>query len=178
MDKDERRDFVAYEYKSIPVDADQVSLYIDAYENFGWAPDEKMQISQAFEKVSLRFRRNRKLVNRAELTRLQRNFDACMNEIKRMEESKKTAATSASIAVGIVGTAFIAGSVFAMTATPPLILLSILLAVPGFLGWALPYFLFKAIVRRRAERLAPLIEAKYDEAYEVCEKGHKLLQDL
>ncbi len=178
MDENEHRNFVAYEYKSISVDVDQASLYMDAYENFGWEPDEKMQSAEAFGTVNLRFRRNRKIVNKTELTRLQRHFDACMDEIKKLEESKKSAATAVSIAAGVVGTAFMAGSVFAVTANPPLIPLCILLAIPGFLGWILPFFLFRAIVHRRTEKIAPLIEAKYDEAYEVCDKGHKLIQDL
>lgn len=93
---------------------------------------------------------------------------------RQLEDSKKSAA--AAIAAGIVGTAFMAGSVFAVTADTPMILLCIVLAVPGFIGWALPWFLYKRMVRRRTEKIAPLIEAKYDEAYAVCEKGCRLLQ--
>ena len=48
-------------------------------------------------------------------------------------------------------------------------------AIPGFLGWILPYFLYKKIVRNQTEKLTPMIEAKYDEIYEICEKGNKLL---
>ena len=79
------------------------------------------------------------------------------------------------LTVGILGTAFMAGSTFAVTAQPPHILLCIILAVPGFLGWILPYFLYKAGVRRQTEKITPLIEEKYDEIYEICEKGNKLL---
>lgn len=39
----------------------------------------------------------------------------------------------------------------------------------------LPYFLYKKIVRNQTEKLTPMIEAKYDEIYEICEKGNKLL---
>lgn len=78
-------------------------------------------------------------------------------------------------ALAIIGTAFIAGSTFAVMAQPPRILLCVLLAIPGFIGWIVPYFLYKKVVRRRTERLTPLIEKKYDEIYEICEKGNKLL---
>ena len=74
-----------------------------------------------------------------------------------------------------IGTAFIACSTFAVTADPPKILLCIIFAIPGFLGWILPYFLYKKIVRNQTEKLTPMIEAKYDEIYEICEKGNKLL---
>lgn len=77
--------------------------------------------------------------------------------------------------MGILGTAFMAGATFAVTAQPPHILLCIILAIPGFLGWILPYFLYKTAVRRQTEKMTPLIEEKYDEIYEICEKGNKLL---
>lgn len=68
-----------------------------------------------------------------------------------------------------------AGSTFAVTAPPPRYILCILLAVPGFLGWIFPYFLYKRTAGKQAEKLTPLVEAKYDEIYEICKKGSKLL---
>ena len=68
-----------------------------------------------------------------------------------------------------------AGATFAVTAQPPQILLCIILAIPGFLGWILPYFLYKAGVRKQTEKITPPIKEKYDEIYEICEKGNKLL---
>ena len=79
------------------------------------------------------------------------------------------------MAVGLAGTAFLAGSTFAVTHQPPLVPLTILLAIPGFLGWIVPYFLYRAMVRRRARLVDELVERKYDEIYEICEKGNKLL---
>ena len=64
-----------------------------------------------------------------------------------------------------------AGATFAVTAQPPHILLCIILAIPGFLGWILPYFLYKAGVRKQTEKMTPLIEEKYDEIYESARKG-------
>lgn len=176
MENSRNKNFVAYEYKEITVDLDQASLYLDAYENFGWEADEKMDSSTARGKAKLHFRRDRKILNKAELTRLQRNFDACMEEIHALEASKTSAAIAVSIATGIVGTGFIAGSVFDVTAATPMITLGIVLAIPGFIGWALPNIIFKKMVRSRTEKVTPLIDAKYDELYEVCEKGGKLLQ--
>lgn len=122
-----------------------------------------------------RMKRNRKLVNKMELTRLQRNFEACVHEIEELEKSKTSVAAMYALTVGILGTAFMAGSTFAVTAQPPHIILCIVLAIPGFLGWIFPYFLYKKIIRKRTEKITPLIEEKYDEIYEICEKGNKLL---
>ena len=62
-----------------------------------------------------------------------------------------------------------------MTAQPPSVILSILLAVPGFIGWIIPYFLYKRVVGKQTEKLESLIDQKRDEIYEICEKGNKLL---
>lgn len=53
--------------------------------------------------------------------------------------------------------------------------LCIVLAVPGFIGWELPYFVYKKAEVRQTEKLAAMIEEKFDEIYEICEKRRKLL---
>ena len=92
-----------------------------------------------------------------------------------MERSKKQTATVWAMIVGVIGTVFMAGSVFAVTNEPPHYFLMILLAVPGFIGWALPYFLYRHIVVKQTKKIQPMIEAKQDEIYDICEKGHSLL---
>ena len=110
-----------------------------------------------------------------ELTRLQRNFDSCVAELKELERAKRTQGMIAALTVGILGTALIAGSTFAAVSTPPNLWLMILLAVPGFLGWILPYFLYRAMVRRKTVQIEPLIEQTYDEINDICQKGSRLL---
>ena len=131
--------------------------------------------SLASDKLVIRLKRDRRIVNKAELTRLQRNFEACVREIEELEKRKTSAAAAAAIATGVAGTAFMAGSTFAVTAQQPHILLCSILAVPGFIGWILPYFLYKRMAEAKAEEISPLIEEKYDEIYEICEKGNRLL---
>lgn len=167
--------FVGYEYKEVTADQEKVSMYLDGYMNFGWVPDENIQSSGLMGKVTLKLKRDRKILNKTELTRLQRHFEACMDEIDAMEKSKTSSATMWTLVIAIIGTAFMAGSVFAVTHEPPMILLSILLAIPAFIGWILPPFVHKTMVRKRTAKLAPLIDQKYDEIYEICEKGNKLL---
>ena len=167
--------FVGYEYMEVSADPDKASMLIDGYMSFGWGPDENIQPSRILGRVSLKLKRDRKILNKAELTRLQRHFEACMNELDEMEASKTQTATIWSIGIGIIGTAFIAGSVFAVTAAPPLIILCVILGLPGIAGWVLPYFLYNKKVQKRVEKITPLIEQKYDEIYEICEKGSKLL---
>ena len=177
----QQRNFVGYEYKELLTEDSRFSFLLDGYENFGWELDENLPENRESrnpvtqQKKVLRLKRNRKIVNKMELTRLERNFEACVNEIDKLEKEKTSTATVYALVLGIIGTAFMAGSTFAVTAQPPSYILCIILAVPGFLGWIFPYFLYKKTVGKQTERVTPLIEEKYDEIYEICEKGNKLL---
>ncbi len=167
-------DFIGYEYKEVTADSERASMYLDGYKNFGWVIDDNMPPFVSMGKVTLRLKRDRKILNKAELTRLQRHFEACMGEIETMESLKTSGATAWALAVGILGTVFMAGSVFAVTNEPPKIALCIILAIPAIAGWILPYFVFKSKVKSKADQIMRLVEQKYDEIDGICEKGSKL----
>ena len=176
------REFIGYEYKEVSADKSTVSFLLDGYENFGWEADGNICETPGAVlnphrqgKVILLLKRNRKIINKMELTRLQRNFEACVDEIEMLEKSKTSMATVYALMIGVIGTAFMAGSTFAVTAQPPHVILCILLAIPGFIGWFLPYFVYKRVVGKQTERVSALIEEKYDEIYSICEKGNRLL---
>lgn len=167
--------FVGYEYKEVSAKGRNASLYLDGYQSFGWVLDERTPEEALRGKGTLVLKRDRKIVNKMELTRLQRHFEACVNDLAALEQSKTSRATVFSILVGLMGTVFLAGATFAAVHEPPLVLLSAALAVPGFLGWIAPIFLYRAMVHRRTKIVNDLMEQKYDEIYEVCRKGHALL---
>lgn len=181
----EDRNFIGYEYKNITVKEKLMSMYLDGYENFGWQLEGTSEsnlgvqlegISKGIpgrKEVVLKLKRDRKIRNKAELTRLQRQFDACMNEIITLENSKVIGASAAAYIVGIIGTAFMAGSVFAYIGG--LMLPSIILSVPGFAGWIVPYLLYFKIKMKKTTQVEPLIDQKHDEIYQVCERANKLL---
>ncbi|MNC26711.1 hypothetical protein D3C75_748530 [compost metagenome] len=165
--------FVGYEYKEVTVSRSMGSVYADCYENFGWTLEGTSQPIQGISSVTLKFKRDRKIRNKAELTRLQRQLDACIHDVEMLEKSKVTGAAAAAFSLGIAGTAFMAGSVFAYIGG--LTVLSIILAVPAFTGWVTPYFVYSALHRKRSTKVTPMIDEKYDEIYEVCEKANALL---
>ena len=185
--RQESAGYVGYEYREISVPRKYASLCLDSYPCFGWEEDPNQgrpgrRRSPAIpaapgpkEMETLCFRRARSISGKAELTRLQRNFDSCIAELRALERSKTTRAAAAALTAGVLGTAFMAGSTFAAVSTPPVVWLTILLAIPGFLGWILPYFLYRAMVRRKAAQIEPLMEQKYDEINEICERGSRLL---
>lgn len=185
--RQESAGYVGYEYREISVPRKYASLCLDSYPCFGWEEDPNQgrpgrRRSPAIpaapgpkEMETLCFRRARSISGKAELTRLQRNFDSCIAELRALERSKTTRAAAAALTAGVLGTAFMAGSTFAAVSTPPVVWLTILLAIPGFLGWILPYFLYRAMVRWKAAQIEPLMEQKYDEINEICERGSRLL---
>ena len=164
--------FIAYEYKDVSIRRGMETLYADGYPSFGWKLDATGP-SLSLTNVNLKFKRNRRLQNKAELTRLQREFESKAHEIEKLEESKAIAPSVVAYGVGIAGTAFMAGSVFAFLAS--MIPLCIILAVPAFAGWIIPYFAFNRVKRNKEEKVAPMIDRQYDAIYEVCEQGSRLL---
>lgn len=175
MKEQHRPDYTAYEYKEVTVQSEKASLYLDGYESFGWVADENFPPKESGGKVTLRLKRDRKQLNRTELTRLQRQFEAGLEELAALERSKTSTATIWAMVIGLLGTAFMAGSVFAITAKTPLLWLSILLALPAFAGWIAPYFIYKKLKENRTRQVTPYLEEKMEEIYGVCEKGHSLL---
>jgi Flp pilus assembly protein TadB len=169
------KDYIGYDYKTIITDNEKASMFLDAYESFGWIADESMPPKEFAGTVTIKLKRDRKILNKAELTRLQQHFESCADEIKVLENSKTMKATMYSIVFGLIGTAFLAGSVFAVTNHPPIIWLCVILGIPGLVGWVLPYQLYRFFIKKRSAEITPLIEQKYDEIHEICEKGSSLL---
>ncbi|MCM1534829.1 MAG: hypothetical protein NC126_02765 [Clostridium sp.] len=173
--ENKKNDFNTYAYLKTIVPEDKMSIYMDGYENLGWKPDENVPPVKSMGKVTLHFKRSRQIMNKAELTRLQRHFESCMEEILSLEDSVQSIAAIVSISCGLAGCVCMAGSVFAVTALPPRFILCTVLAVPGFLLWFLSWYGYRMAKAKRRKKVIPLIEAKYDEVAEVLEKAHKLL---
>lgn len=164
-----------YDVQKITVEESWVAQALDDYECFGWTEDESASREESMGKVTLCFRRDRRIVNKTELTRLQRHYEACIHEIMLLEASRQGWAMFVALGCGLIGCGFMAGSVVAVAADPPLIWLSIPLGFFGFALWLAGWIGYHVTLHKRTERVTPLIEQKYDEACEVCERAGKLL---
>jgi hypothetical protein len=164
--------FIAYDYKEVKANTSMEPIVADGLHSFGWELDTAVA-PKGLGSVSLRFKRDRKIRNKAELSRLQHQFEIGVAEIEELERSKTRSASVAAFTVGIVGCAFLAGSVSTFMAD--MIPAMILLAIPGFVCWALPYPLFVKLRQRRATTVTPVIESKYDELFEICKSSSSLL---
>ena len=168
--------FIGYEYKEVSTTRDMEGIYVDGYPNFGWKLDGCSPSIIGLSVVNLKFKRDRKIRNKAELSRLQRQFESGVAEIGNLERTKTSSAFITAMTIGLIGTAFLASATFAFIYAE-MIPLMIALAIPGFIGWFLPYTLYKKIAAKRNSTVAPLIEKQYDAIYEVCEKSHALLAE-
>ena len=163
--------FVGYEYKDITVSRDVEPLYQDNYGHFGWKL-EKITPT-IYGAVNLKFKRDRRIKNKLELTRLQRKFDNCISQLIKLEASKTTTPSIVAYCIGLAGTAFMAGSVFAVVGGN--IPLCIILAIPAFVGWGLGYLMYKKLVNKHTEMAMPMIDGQYNEIYDICEQANALL---
>jgi len=161
---------VMNEYLEVSVKRDLVQLCSDCYHALGWTI---INASTGIDSVKLKLQRNRKIKNRVALCDLQRKCEDAFSAIEKLESSKTTKAMAVSLGAGIVGTVFMAGSVFAYLAA--MIPLCVILAIPGFIGWGLPYYLYKKNIKKSTDKANPMIESNYDAIYEACEKASQLL---
>jgi hypothetical protein len=160
------KNFVGYEYKEVSTSRNLEGVYADGYPNFGWQLDGGSY-------GRLKFKRDRKIRNKAELSRLQRQFEAMVIEIENLERSKTSGAQIAALTVGLIGTAFVGGATFAFI-YGNMIPLMIVLALPGFVLCGVSYLLYNKVKAKKSSSVEPLIDQKYDEIYEVCARAHTL----
>ena len=166
-------EFVGYEYRTVTVRRDMRDIYQDSYRSFGWTPDGYGFTTQGVRSVNMKFKRNRRISNKAEIVRLQREFESHVKELEKIEDSKVIAPSIAGYGLGLVGTAFMAGATFSFLGN--IIPAFIVLGALGFALWAAAYFVYMKVKRNSTEKATPIIDSKYDAIYEVCERASGLL---
>lgn len=162
--------YISYDYKELIIHSDLDLQRLDALECLGWEIDESKSVKQ--EKYI--FKRPRHIVDKMELIRLERNLESCFDEIVQLEKSVQSHAIIVALTVGVIGTVFMACSTFAVVHEPPYIMLCVLFAIPGFIGWILPCILYKKTQVKRRQEIIPFIENKYDEIDKICYKAMQL----
>ena len=169
-------EFKVYEYASITANRKDETLYTDCYRNFGWIPSEGREaILTSPDKVSLKMKRDRKIQNRSEVTALQRKCENALATINALERRKSSAAITAAIIFGLIGTVFMGLAVFNITMFTLNIPLVIIFGVLGFIGWGLGYFSYVKVGKSQEKKNTPLIDEQYDIVYNTCEQSAALL---
>lgn len=199
----ELKSYTGYEYKRVTMDTSLESLWRDSMANFGWEAEKseakivkrlpfalwimaaplsllpwrpfQKQLSDhaSGKEVEVTFKRDRKTAHKQELNQLEARFEHCARSIESMEATKGMTASVAASAVGLLGTACMAVSTFAYLAgmTPAFVIA----AVPGFLGWIIPFFLYRHMKAAKERIIAPKIEEQHESIYGICKSGSELL---
>lgn len=165
-------DFIGYEYKNISVPTAIESLYVDSYRAFGWAL-ESSNPDYLTKKTDLKFKRDRQISNKAELSRLQRQFDSYADRVASLLAGPAMRASVISIILGVLGCAFLAGATFSYLAG--LTVFMVVFAVPGFILWIVAYPVYRQVRSSGQHNAEPQIDAAYDSIYETTKKASQLL---
>ena len=180
------KDFVIYDYLTISVNKDQEQLYVDCYQNFGWefinstrnesnhdyylnAPDiNEMNLT------NIKFRRDIKIKNKAELLILQKKMEAALKKIDKLIKEPEMKGTMYSIIIGIIGLLFFIFGILSYIASNPIYVLAILNGIVGLAGIIFAYIIYIKVKKQKQEQNEALIEEQYSFIYEYCEKANKL----
>lgn len=171
-------DYVAYEYLTVQTNRDLEPLYKDTYRSFGWIIERTATgvlngNGPTPNTITLKLKRDRRIRNRPLINELQRKAENALAQLHALEKSRTTAAISTALALGIVGSAFLAGSVFAIEAG--LWLVSVPLGAVGLLGWLAGYLAHGHVKAKQTAKTAPLIDQQYELIYQASEQAARLL---
>ena len=195
-----QENFVAYEYKNIAVKRDSVALYTDCLKNFGWdlieerthgyvpqvntpvnitgsVPSYTVQTPPAkvedVDMVTLKFKRDRKLSNKREIDKLERQCEEALAAIAKLEKKNSAQTMGLSLGTGIVGTAFLvlAAYNFGAGGVAP----GVMFTIVGVVGWAVGFLANRKVGKKKSAQSEPVIQQQLDVVYSVCEQAHALL---
>lgn len=169
------REVSASEYTRTTVESDLVTLTVDCYESLGWELTSSK--ANAMQRSStLGFKRSRRVGSKAQLIKLQRHVDDLVARITELEASKSGRARTAALVLGIPS-CLVMGAGMSMTmAFTGLMAPGIVLGVAGIAGCIAAWPLYRSAFARESIKVAPQIEAAYDELATVCEEGQTLLR--
>ena len=164
--------FVAYEYTNVDIPREKAPLYADIYRSLGWTDDGHHDGTASAGHVTLTLKRNRDLAHRDVLHQLQKSMEQALHAIERLEASEHTRPTAGAMTVGLLGSVFMAGSVFSLL--DDLTLLSIVLGVVGIGLWCVAYPTFRVLRSGRRAAVRAQLDREYDLIYDHAAKAHQL----
>lgn len=192
MKNTETKDFIAYEYLSINIPSDKEPLYLDIYENFGWILINNLSSSGLVDKedyyinnsnvngkklINLKFKRDRKIPNKAKIINLQAKCEKSLKELNYLEKEPYKKGAFYTTINALLGTIFVAISTFLVTSNTPNYILMAITGIIGITIWCLSYFIYNKIKNKYEKINVSLIENTYNNIYNACEQSKKLLNE-
>lgn len=168
--------FTAREYATVRIPARHEQLHRDTYRAFGWTVEAWRGPAASFVPATstsiLKLTRDRALRGRQALGEFQRQAEGALLRIDALERSRSVRATLVAVILGLVGAAFLAGSVLLLDSGPSIVAVG--LGINGLGLWALAWPASRLTAARRAKRVAPLLDREYDTVYDACERASAL----
>ena len=158
------------EYIDVKVSQNLEQLCRECYQGLGWTLEGT---TAGLNSATLRFMRDRKIKNRGALYELQRQCEDAIIVIEKLEKNRNRKPMIVSLISGICGATLIGSAV--MSTLYSIMILAVLLAILGFLGCGLGYFLYPRILKESSDKINPVIEQNIDIIYDACEKARLLL---
>lgn len=170
---------ITYDYKTIKVKREYETIVCDAYENLGWELTNTSASENSLFYINLSFKRNRKIENKMELTKLQEKVDNILANIENLQTKKKNAGVVEGISTDVVG-ALIFGGGMSMsmlnTASVGLLVGGIAVGIVGITVGLLGWLVFKKINKKKNTKIQPILESEFDKLADVCEQAHGLIK--
>lgn len=167
-------EYVAYDYLSVRAERELEPLYKDTYRSFGWTIEGYGPSLAGISTLTLKLKRDRRIKGRPLIAELQRKAESALSQIANLERSKSTTAIALALTIGIIGSAFLAGSVWAISESDSWGL-SIPLGAIGLLAWLAGFLSYGRVRAQKTAQLTPVIDRQYDIVYESCEQAAQLL---
>ena len=164
----------SYEYARTTVMSDLATVATDCYECLGFELTGS-KTSPASGTTALAFRRSRKVRGKAQLAKLQRTADELIAGIAAMEGQKTSRARMIALALGIVAALVLGVGMCCTMVWSGLMAIGVVVGLIGIAGCVANWFLYCSNVRRDTARIAPRIEAAYDQLATVCEEAQTVL---
>jgi len=196
-----KESFVGYEYKTVNATRDSAGMYIDCMENFGWSLVENDgynvqdslsslnpvnfgrniasaaqtfgETADAAPAMTLKFKRDRRIENKQQLEKLEREYEDALSAIQKAERKNIAQTMGISLGTGIIGTAFIGLAVYNFVFSNTV--LGVVFAAIGAVGWAIGFFSNMKIGKKKSTQTEPYVQEQLNIVYSTCEKAHALL---
>ena len=168
MEKEYRK----YEYINVKIKYSLARKCGKCYESFGW---EVLQEKISGEGKELSLRRSKKIRNRAGLMAEQWKMEDAMKRVEHYEYRKELRPTIICILVGMVGAAFFACAIIALTHGNWL--LFFLLLIPGVILCTLPVWLKNWLMIWHVDDYREEVRDQNKLIYDACRAGRKILAE-
>jgi len=164
-----------YEYKTVVAPKNLESLYMDSYGAFGW---EQTSVGNAFvsvDQVSLALKRNRSLKNNIELTKMQTQLEGAFQNLKTIQAESNEVGVAQALTVGVLA-ALVLGVGMSLCMETDQLALGVIVGLIGLVGCATPYFIYRKIRGRSADRFSLATEEQYDRICHICAQAQAFIQ--